>query len=355
MWRPVTIDFKRLHSLMLCLMLCLMLNGFWAQANIIGGGTSKTAVDCKSFCSQFGIASLNLSGATQSSPGGINLNDPTQPSESAWSKADDAICDQIGNPTNTGVMIKPVPTTTVVPEAEMTSSACSINYGSFAVGGNSDADKCAAAGQILTHCQYHNSQVEQQCMAFNAATASGDNALHLDRALMIMDLVVAAECATECALTLGVDLGGSPVCAIMAMVEGMTEFASSIAMQFMPLSKYLASQGDQTAEGLNYAEAGLGAAGVAAAASKLAISGIIQDTGTGTTPGPRKVALDAKLQQPKLDLKATSDTREAAEKTFDAAQKDVQAKLEGFRQTPVTASQADVDAAKNAEKMLTEP
>ncbi len=269
--------------------------GSQAHANLLIGGNASSYVSCDDFCAQFGGGGFSGNASGLSIPTGLTATPtpiPVFPPSTPWSSSDDAFCALIGTPTNRGFML----TAHTHPSPSPTASSCSIDLSVFPPGmfGN-DPQSCAIAGNLWTHCSYHNSQVEKQCMAYNSIDTSG--ARTFDTVLLAMDYTVAAMCASACialASGIGAAVGDNlaTVCSVLSLGEGALELASSLVMtQQMPLGKYLASQNNQST-GFNYAEAGLGAGGVALGAA----GGILRLTGTtvkATTEAAEQAAKEA--------------------------------------------------------------
>jgi hypothetical protein len=99
-----------------------------------------------------------------------------------WTSVDDQWCANHGAQTNSAVS----QSTNLVPVTAQ-ASPCPIPM-------YQGDTSCYQTEGELAHCQYHNGQVEQQCQAYAAAeqTLSGQTAM------IAMDSVVAATCATAC-------------------------------------------------------------------------------------------------------------------------------------------------------------
>lgn len=215
-----------------------------------GISNTQTNVNCDDFCKQFGPAP-NWD-TSQGQPQAIGIRS----SSNTWSTQDDVLCCQLSGGNSSYQTSSSCPSFSPDPTPSFTgtcannitipNSLYSIITNAPAPNPNSDtgssglasttdpSQMCIQAGNILNRCQYHNSQVENYCLAYNILTGHHSKSnlktgLDADITLAAIDFSVAASCAVGCfsmnpLLAIG-------ACGVGAMIEGAYELTVTMAQQ----------------------------------------------------------------------------------------------------------------------------
>ncbi len=188
-------------------------------------GSSSAVIDCGSFCRQYGTIVGSHTALT-----GRSGN---------WSATDDSICSELGVPTAATSLNLPANSTIALPTAFSSSALfqqCSLPFGATsysalqAIGLNNTAAQCGRLGAWKTQCQYENSQVEVDCIAYNQMVGGQGAAKNTDEVLMGLDITTAAICGTVC-MTEALSGGwGDVACGISATTAGTVELVNAVKM-----------------------------------------------------------------------------------------------------------------------------
>jgi hypothetical protein len=176
-------------------------------------------VNCDNFCAE------NFGGGDpgQGKPGNLVHN-------GEWSSRDDAWCAAHGAATES--VFIPTPDPSASPVAVQGYCSVPLTQSDIDAAGGNAQRACARASKAIKQCQWHNSQVETQCMAFLAIEGDGSQtgAIVADAIIMGLDIVVASTCLAQCLNPAGSAAVGG-VCQIGAMAAGAAELISSLAME----------------------------------------------------------------------------------------------------------------------------
>jgi hypothetical protein len=165
-----------------------------------------------------------------------------------WSSSDDQWCANHNAQTSPTVLPVPAPVGAALPTGTCTTAQ-------MYPGDTS----CAQTTKEVTHCQYHNSQTESYCMAYEGSTQAGAG----EKTVLVLDIAATAMCAADCASTALAGGVGMQVCEAGAVAAGVAEILVGVKQNSSALGKMVEGFG-----------------GAAAAAE-----GVMEYTGTGMGKG----------------------------------------------------------------------
>jgi hypothetical protein len=155
-----------------------------------------------------------------------------------WTAADDQWCANHNSQTNPSVMASPAPLGATVP-----TESCSISY-------YPGDTSCAQVTAGFDRCQYHNSQVESYCEAYEAAKMAGTG----EKTVLLLDIAATAVCGTACATGFtGVGQAAYTACSASSTAASAAEILVTLTQKSSAVGKIvdLALSGVGVAEGVN--------------------------------------------------------------------------------------------------------
>ncbi len=204
---------------------------------------SARKVDCSQFCQQF-VSTENTNGLSEAT--GLLSSSP-------WNTSDDVLCSELGQSTTQQTTQKPAPdpsfaasTSCSIPVTPNVLNQITNNPSAAGITAEKDDDDygaqvCIAAGKLKDRCLYHISQVEPQCLAYEALVSESNNntqsmnhAQNIDRLLLSLDFGVAAICALACT---SLNPALLTTCSLAATGEGVTELALTLQAQTSPVAQ----------------------------------------------------------------------------------------------------------------------
>ncbi len=205
-------------------------------------GSSQAVINCDSFCKEFG-----------STPG---LHNALTGRSGSWSSTDDTICDELGVPTAaTSLSLATSTATVAAAPARFAASTlfhqCSLPFGATSyqalqtLGLSDNGAMCSKLGTWKTQCQYENSQVEVDCIAYNQLVGQGTGAKTLEGVMLGLDITTAALCGTACTLSEFPLFAATfeIICGSTAIAAGATELAEALSMGGSQITDYLSMAG----------------------------------------------------------------------------------------------------------------
>jgi hypothetical protein len=162
-----------------------------------------------------------------------------------WSASDDQWCANHNAQTSPTVLPSPAPLGATLPPGTCTTAQ--MYPGDVS---------CAQTTAEVTHCQYHNSQTESYCMAYEGAQVSGSG----EKTVLMLDIAATGICATACgAASTGIGATAFEACMAGSTAAGAAEIIVTLTQQSSTIGKML--------------DAGLAGAGVAEGVSGLVNKG----------------------------------------------------------------------------------
>jgi hypothetical protein len=148
--------------------------------------------------------------------------------EQGWNSTDDQWCANHNQQTNPSILASPAPIGSGVP-SEMCTSA------TYYPGDTS----CTDTTRKSAHCQFHNSQVEKYCMAYQGAKEAGAG----QKMVLALDMAATGLCATACVMemssfgTLGTTQQFKKICDYAATSAGAAELLVTLTQKSSALGK----------------------------------------------------------------------------------------------------------------------
>lgn len=183
----------------------------------------KAEINCDSFCGMLvgrtgEGSSSGFDNEKQYSAGIKGLNDGEF--AAGWESTDDVWCANHGSSTNASV---PPTKVLAIPAAKTGSGACNVPMDS--------GEKCEEVNKKLLHCKYHNTQVEQQCLAYSQIGATRD----AQKVVLALDLAATATCGTQCGMSVAAaPLSIAPACAAAGAIATTAEVIENFKAQHSP-------------------------------------------------------------------------------------------------------------------------
>jgi hypothetical protein len=157
-----------------------------------------------------------------------------------WTLADDLFCANHGAQTNPNVAPSPVPN---APAAPAVSCSIALQPG--------DTD-CATVQAEVAHCQWHNGQLEQQCMAYEAAGGGTTG----EKVVLMLDIAAAGTCGAACATTaLAANQPLEAACRITSTSASGAELLETLLTKSSAMSKVISASMGSLGIGMNLMKA----------------------------------------------------------------------------------------------------
>jgi len=169
-----------------------------------------------------------------------------------WSTSDDQWCANHNAQTSPTVLPSPAPIGATLPAGTCTTAQ-------MYPGDTS----CAQTTAEVTHCQYHNSQTESYCMAYEGAKVAGGG----EKTILALDIAATSICAVDCAAPTSFGGNIGEACEVGATVAGAAEIIVTLTQQSSTMGKI--------------ADLALGGAGVA-----LGVRGLMNAGGVNACGAP---------------------------------------------------------------------
>jgi len=143
-----------------------------------------------------------------------------------WTTSDDQWCANHNAQTSPTVLPSPAPIGATLPAGTCTTAQ-------MYPGDTS----CAQTTAEVTHCQYHNSQTESYCMAYEGAKIAGGG----EKTVLMLDIAATATCATVCAIEMtnpvGASITAEHVCEGASIGAGAAEILVTLTQQASTIGK----------------------------------------------------------------------------------------------------------------------
>jgi hypothetical protein len=138
-----------------------------------------------------------------------------------WTTTDDQWCANHNSQTNPSVMASPAPLGATVP-----TGSCTIAY-------YPGDTSCAQVTAGFNLCQYHNSQVQTYCQAYESAKMAGEG----EKMVLMLDIAATGVCAADCMATSALGGTGSMACEASSTAAGAAEIVVTLTQQSSTMGK----------------------------------------------------------------------------------------------------------------------